>query len=153
VHRFTVICRSSIRQVAARGLLLFPILPLMVAVDIPPSEAVVGQLHPVIAGPRAIREAVQQCALQGSNSKLWPSAGCGVGIPSLDAIRRNGPYARLLTRFIRYRYPVHTYPSPNYDVIGGCEPATATCRREDAFEKAARTKARIQRCTILLWGQ
>jgi hypothetical protein len=36
---------------AARGSLLFPTLPLIVAVDIPPSEAVVGQLHPVSAGP------------------------------------------------------------------------------------------------------
>lgn len=77
MHRFTVICRSSIRQVAARGLLLFPILPLMVAVDIPPSEAVVGQLHPVSAGPGQFREA--ECATRVTVVSFASSAGRGIG--------------------------------------------------------------------------
>jgi hypothetical protein len=77
VHRSNVICWLLIRQVQRGGLYFFPLYrPLlglyqastttvMAALIFPPSEAVVGQLHPVSAGPnrpRAIREAVRQRA-------------------------------------------------------------------------------------------
>ena len=49
----------------------------MVAVDIPPSEAVVGQLHPVSAGPGQFREA--ECATRVTVVSFASSAGRGIG--------------------------------------------------------------------------
>jgi hypothetical protein len=62
MYRFNCNLQALDTAGAARGSLLFPTLPLIASLWIPRSQAVVGQLHPVIAGPGQFVEAVRQCA-------------------------------------------------------------------------------------------